>query len=118
MRLMTQKKRLTLARLAGQYGLKVADADKATEKLGLRLRRGDAMVMPWQETLLRPVLERMKWDKDSRKHTAANAGPVAYEAADEHSGYLDEAPRFGFTNTEMARQLAPILKKMRDEDSG
>jgi hypothetical protein len=113
---MTQK-RLTLAGLAGQYKLKVADADEAAKKLGLNLRRGDATVMPWQEKLLRPELKRMKWDKEKRVHTRADAGPVAYEAADEHSGYLGEAPRLGFANNEWARQLAPILEKMQNEDS-
>jgi len=34
-------------------------------------------------------------------------------ATDEHSGYLDEAGRLGFSHTEMARQLRPILDRMK-----
>jgi len=67
---------------------------------------------------LRPELERMKRDREEHKYTAANAGPVVYEATDEHRGYLDEAGRLGFSNSEMARQLAPILKRMEKGDQG
>jgi hypothetical protein len=37
-----------LARLAGQYRLKTAQADEAAMKLRLNLRRGAAKVAPWQ----------------------------------------------------------------------
>ncbi|SPM31572.1 hypothetical protein [Mycobacterium terramassiliense] len=102
---------LTLARLAGQYGLKTLDADRAAEKLGLKLRRGAAKVMPWQEEKLRPELARMKAEKDYRSYRAAQ------DAADDYREHLanKETARLGFTNTEMARQLAPILKRMQDE---
>lgn len=114
---MTQE-RLTLARLAGQYGLKTAQADEAAKNLGLNLRRGAAKVAPWQEKLLRPELARMQWEKGKREHTRPDAGQVVYEATNEHSGYTDEVEHYGYTNAEMARQLAPILKRMRDEESG
>jgi hypothetical protein len=66
-----------------------------------------------QRSQERQQLERMKREKEERKYTSPNAGPVVYEAADEHSGYLDEAGRLGFSNTEMARQLRPILDRMK-----
>lgn len=109
---------LCLSRLAGLYGLKTADAYEAAQKLGLNLKRGSARVMPWQEKLLRPELQRMKWEKEKRKHTAPNAGPVHYEVTDEHIGYRGEAEDLGFTNSQMAQQLAPILMRMQDEDAG
>lgn len=55
---MTQRP-LTLIRLAAEYGLKTLDADIAAKKLGLNLRRGAAIVRPWQEELLRPELAKM-----------------------------------------------------------
>jgi hypothetical protein len=110
---------ICLARLCGQYGLKTAQGCEAAEKLCLSIRRGAAKVAPWQEKLLRPELQRMKWERDERNYKAAlNAAPVSYEASDEHSGYVDEASRFGFSNTEMARQLAPILKRMQQNEHG
>jgi hypothetical protein len=119
--LMTTK-RLTLARLAGEYGLKTADADEAAKKLGLNLRRGDATVLPWQEKRLRPALKALQNRKEARRHhrafhERAAAGPVAYEAGDDNTGFIDEAPRLGFSNAEWARQLSPVLKEMQ-EDSG
>ncbi|RWA22564.1 hypothetical protein MELE44368_12375 [Mycolicibacterium elephantis DSM 44368] len=46
---------------------------------------------------------------------------MAYEAADEHTGYIDaedEAGRLGFSNVEWARQLRPILNRLQaDEES-
>lgn len=108
---------IPLARLARQYGLKTAQADEAAKKLGLNLRRGAAKVAPWQEKLLRPELARMKWEKERRQHTRPHAGPAVYEATDEHSGYADEVQRLGFSNSEMARQLAPVLKRLRDAET-
>jgi hypothetical protein len=113
---MTQD-RPSLSRLAGLCGLKTADAYKAAQRLGLNLKRGAATVQPWQEKLLRPELERMKWEREQRIHTAPDAGPVHYEVTNEHSGYLDDTARFGFTNSQMAEQLAPILKRIKDADS-
>ena len=109
---------LCLANLAGKYGLKTADAYKAAQKLGLNLKRGAAKVKPWQEKLLRPELQRMKWEREHRRHTAATAGPVHYEVTDEHTGYRDDTERLGFTNSQMAEQLKPVLKRMQQgEDS-
>lgn len=111
---MTQDGPLTLARLAGQYKLKTADADIAAKKLGINLRRGAALVKPWQEKALRPELARMKAMKDYRNYRATA------EAETDYSEYLadEDSARLGFTNTEMARQLSPILKRMRDEEAG
>ena len=57
-------------------------------------------------------------DREEQKYTSPSAGPVRYEVSDEHSGYVDEAGRFGFSSTEMARQLAPILKWMQEDEQG
>lgn len=116
---MTQADLPSLAHLAGEYGLKTAQGYKAAEELGLNLKRGAAKVKPWQEKLLRPELERMKRDKAERKHLwVVNPAPVAYKAAEDHTGFIedgDEAGRLGFSNAEWTRQLKPILKKLRDE---
>jgi hypothetical protein len=113
------QKWVCLARLCGEYGLKTAQGCEAAKELGLNIRRGAAKVAPWQEELLRPVLQRMKWAKDEGNYTAAlDTSPVRYEASDEHSGYVDESARFGFSNNEMARQLAPILKRMEEGKNG
>jgi hypothetical protein len=116
------QKRLTLARLAGEYGLKTADADEAAKKLGLNLLRGDATVLPWQEKRLRPVLKDLHDRKEARRHhrafeERAAAGPVAYEAREKRRGFVDEAAQLGFSNTELTRQLAPILKKMQSDEN-
>lgn len=109
----------SLAHLCGEYGLKTAQGNEAAKELGLPLRRGAAKVAPWYEKQLRPVLQRMKWAKEEREHrTAVDAGSVQYAASEEHSGYLDEAARFGFSNNEMARQLAPILQRMQEDEDG
>jgi hypothetical protein len=100
--------RLTLARLAGEYGLKTLDADMAAKKLGLTVRRGAALVQPWQEKKLRPELQLMKAQRDYRKWLASQADePMEYETD-------DEPAQLGFSNAEMARQLKPILKRMED----
>ena len=108
--------RPTLARLAGEYGLKTLDADIAAKKVGVKLRRGAAKVAPWQESLLRPELERMKAMKEYRQWVATrDAGPMDYEAADNYSYADNEVGRLGFSNTQMADQLGPVLKRMQDE---
>ncbi len=112
---MTQKP-LTLARLAGQYGLKTLDADIAAKKLGLNLRRGAALVRPWQERKLRPELERMRAYKESWSYLDEDAVLADYRAADDHSYADDGIGRLGFSNTQMAEQLAPILEKMQREE--
>jgi hypothetical protein len=114
---MTQE-RVSLARLAGLYGLKTAQGYRAAEKLGLNLKRGAAKVAPWQEALLRPELERMKREQEQRKYTSPNAGPVVYEAADDHSGYLETTERPNFPNGELERLLSPILKRMSEDEQG
>ncbi|MCV7223158.1 hypothetical protein [Mycolicibacterium elephantis] len=110
----------TLAHLAGEYKLKTPQAGQAAQKLGLNLRRGAAKVAPWQEKLLRPELEGIRREREDRKRLWADAA-VAYEAADEHTGYIDaedEAGRLGFSNVEWARQLRPILNRLQaDEES-
>lgn len=110
--LMTQD-RLTLAHLAGEYGLKTIDGGMAAKKLGLNLRRGAALVAPWQETKLRPLLARMKLEKDFRKSRAARDDEMEYR------DYLADAEtaRLGFSNNEMARQLEPIRKRMQDDQA-
>lgn len=107
------EKRLTLARLAGEYGLKTLDADIAAKKVGVAIRRGAALVRPWQEKKLRPELQRMAAERDYRKWRAAQAvepEPEDYE--------VNDTARFGFSNTEMARQLKPILDRMEDDEAG
>ena len=108
---------VSLAHLCGEYGLKTAQGCEAAKELGLNIRRGAAKVAPWQQELLRPVLRRMKWEKEERGYIAAvDSAPVSYAASDEHSGYVDEVERFGFSNNEMARQMAPILKRVKEQE--
>lgn len=115
---MPQEKVLTLARLAGQVGLKTRQAQEAAENLGLNLRRGAATVRPWQEKILRPELERMsRLKKDREFRLSRPAGPVRYEADDDQSGYLADGERPAFPNGEMRRLLNPILSKMLEDDS-
>ena len=103
--------RPTLARLAGEYGLKTLDADIAAKKVGLTIRRGAAIVQPWQEAKLRPELQRMKAQRDYRKWRATQDAEL--EAAETYG--VNDTARFGFSNSEMARQLKPIRERMDDQ---
>lgn len=117
----------SLAGLAAQYGLKVPQAQEAVKKLKLRdkLWRGAARVAPWQEALLRPELERLAREKKRGYRPPSihdvlplpQERPIVYESTPDGSGYRDEPDYsdYGFTHSEMARQLKPIHDRMMDE---
>ncbi|MFL0289324.1 hypothetical protein ACJH6H_29315 [Mycobacterium sp. SMC-21] len=111
---MTQRP-LTLIRLAAEYGLKTLDADIAAKKLGLNLRRGAAIVRPWQEELLRPELAKMAGEDYIRRIRMAKY-IESYRRGYEDE-YENDNARLGFSNDEMNRQLKPTRKRMQGDEN-
>lgn len=60
----------------------------------------------------------MQREREQSQCQRQAADAITYRAATEHIGYVDEPAVLGFTNTEWSRQLAPILKRMTQEETG
>ncbi|EFG75197.1 hypothetical protein HMPREF0591_4875 [Mycobacterium parascrofulaceum ATCC BAA-614] len=113
---------LPLARVAGLHGLKTRQAQEVAEKLGLRVKRGAALVSPAQQEKMRPELERLQQQKQFREASAKKGRRLVYESSASHTGFVDGdgATHLPFSNQELYRHLHPLLSNSddRDEDPG
>lgn len=109
--------RLNLARLAGQYGLKTAQGCEAARRAGVNIRRGAALVAPWQERRLRPELAAMQQAKESKEKRHRQL-IEELEYLDRFKYDSEESARLGFTNRDWQEQLRKFRRKLGEEEEG
>lgn len=116
---------ISLARMAGMHGLKTADAEEAARNVGVRAKRGAALLSPAQQDKMHPELRRMAADKAirlfRRPDRPANGSGV-FRITDARAEFVTEEDEdlghLGFTNNQMRDQLKPIRDEMNQDDQG
>lgn len=102
---------ISLARMGGQYGMNVRQTQGAAKKLGIRAKRGAALLSPGQQTLMHAELSKRRKNRDHAKASEAKGSRVVYRSDDEHDSVSEVFPQ-----TEIARHLKPLLRESEQQD--
>lgn len=116
---------ISLSKIAGMHGLKTADAEQAARNVGVRAKRGAALLSPPQQEMLHPELRRMAAEKAIRMFRRPDRpakGSAVFRVTEERAEFItdehDDVGHLGFNNDQMRQQLKPLRDEMEDDGEG
>jgi hypothetical protein len=107
---------VSLARIAGMYGLKTREAQEIAKKLGIPAQRGGALLSPSQQEKMHAELKNRQRLKELRESNAKKGRRLVYESSDTGPGFLEETDRMRISGEELFRHLNPELPAIADDD--